>query len=224
MAAAVVVVLVAAVVWVVTRSGADEGGSPLGSGQVPDSAPTPSAAAPAGTSRPPSSPATTSVATKPPPSSLAATGPGRPALPTGWRDYRDSTGFAVYVPKGWTRSREGSMVYFRDRSTGRVLGIDQTKTPHPNPVADWRGKAEYRVSRGDFPSYREIRIDPVSYFRKAADWEFTFTRSGVRQHVNNRGVVTSAKQAYGFYWQTRDADWKRYRPDLQLIFDSFRPA
>jgi hypothetical protein len=152
----------------------------------------------------------------------AGTYSGRlPALPAGWRDYHDPTGFAVYVPAGWRRSKEGSIVYFR--SAGRVLGIDQTNHPQWDPVADWRGKATYRVHRGDFPGYHEIHIVEVRYFRKAADWEFTFDGS-VRQHVNNRGFVVSNHQAYGIYWQTSDADWARARPDLQLVFDSFRPA
>jgi hypothetical protein len=146
-----------------------------------------------------------------------------PPRPAGWRDYHDPTGFALYVPTGWTRSKEGSIVYFRDSATGRILGIDQTGRPQWNPVADWRGKAAHRVAAGDFPGYREIHIQPVKYFLKAADWEFTFDRGG-RRHVNNRGFITSNTQAYGIYWQTRDADWRAHRADLQLIFDSFRPA
>jgi hypothetical protein len=145
-----------------------------------------------------------------------------PPRPAGWIDYHDPTGFSVYVPAGWKRSKEGSIVYFR--SAGRVLGFDQTDEPQWDPVADWQGKAEYRVSRGDFPAYREIGIREVKYFLKAADWEFTFTRGGVRQHVNNRGVVTSKHQAYGFYWQTTDAAWAGAEKDLQLVFASFRPA
>ena len=93
--------------------------------------------------------------------------------------------------------------------------------------AGWVGpgwQADYRVGHGDFPAYREIGIREVAYFRKAADWEFTFTRGGVRQHVNNRGVVTSAHQAYGFYWQTTDAAWAGSRADLRLVFASFRPV
>jgi hypothetical protein len=154
--------------------------------------------------------------------SVSATGTARPARPAGWIDYRDPTGFSLYVPSGWKRSKEGSIVYFRDARTGRVLGIDQTNKPQWNPVADWRGKASYRVRHGDFPGYQEIRIASVRYFRAAADWEFTFDR-GTRQHVNNRGFVVSSTQAYGIYWQTRDADWTADRADLQLIFDSFRP-
>jgi hypothetical protein len=145
----------------------------------------------------------------------------RPPLPDGWRDYRDPTGFRVYVPEGWSRSKRGSIVYFRD-GKGHVLGIDQTNKPQPNPKADWQGKAEYRVAAGDFPGYQEIKIVSVKYWQKAADWEFTFNGSN-RRHVNNRGFITSKKQAYGIWWETSDARWKADRDDLQLIFDSFRP-
>ena len=200
----------------------------------PDTPGKPEAVAPT-TAPPASAPATESTspaqaqATSPAPSRSAlspttpvAAGSTRPPRPAGWIDYHDPTGFSVYVPAGWRKSKEGSIVYFR--SAGRVLGIDQTDSPQWNPVADWEGKAEYRVSAGDFPQYHEIGIDEVKYFLKAADWEFTFTRGGVRQHVNNRGVVTSKHQAYGFYWQTTDAAWAGAQKDLQLVFASFRPA
>jgi hypothetical protein len=189
---------------------------------------TPTATSPAsGAAVPPGSLPPGSV---PPPSGTPATSPAtgragtpvaRPALPAGWRDYRDPTGFRVYVPNGWTKSKRGSIVYFRD-GKGHVLGIDQTNKPQPDPVADWRGKARYRVAAGDFPDYDEIKIVPVKYWQKAADWEFTFDGSN-RRHVNNRGFITSKKQAYGIWWETSDARWKADRDDLQLIFDSFRP-
>jgi serine/threonine protein kinase len=173
---------------------------------------------------PPSTPSSPSQPAGSPAGSPRPTaGPALPPLPAGWQHYTDPTGFSVYVPAGWSRSKEGSIMYFRDPGSGRILGIDQTDRPEPDPVADWRQKAAYRVQRGDFPGYREIHIVAVPYFLKAADWEFTFDRRG-RQHVNNRGVVVSPSKAYGFYWQTRDADWAAARPDLQLIFDSFRPA
>jgi hypothetical protein len=168
---------------------------------------------------PGSAPAGTPAASAP--TGTAGTAVARPALPAGWRDYTDPTGFRVYVPKGWSRSKKGSIVYFRD-GRGHVLGIDQTNKPQPDPVADWRGKAAYRVGAGDFPGYHEIKIVSVRYWLKAADWEFTFNGS-TRQHVNNRGFITSKKQAYGIYWQTTDARWKADRDDLQLVFDSFRP-
>jgi len=80
------------------------------------------------------------------------------------------------------------------------------------------------VARGDFPSYRRVRLEGVDYFLKAADWEFNYVRDGVRLHVNNRGFITSQHQAYGMWWSTPDSQWERYLADLQLIQRSFRPA
>ncbi|GLY04254.1 serine/threonine-protein kinase [Actinoplanes sp. NBRC 101535] len=208
-----------------------DGAQPSGPGAaVTESAQQPSAeASPAGAAPTDGVPSGEASASAPvesaSPSVAASVSPdagGIPALRDGWVDYKDATGFRVYVPEGWKRSQEGTIVYFR--GDGRVLGIDQTNQPKSNPVKDWQSQSEYRVSRGDFPSYKEIKIESVDYFKKAADWEFTFTRSGTRQHVNNRGVVVSSKKAYGFYWQTTDSEWDGARDDLQFVFDSFRPV
>jgi hypothetical protein len=144
-----------------------------------------------------------------------------PTLPQGWVDYHDPSGFSVYVPAGWRQSKEGTIVYFR--GNGRTLGIDQSDQPRPDPVADWTQQEQQRVGAGDFRNYTKVRLGPVDYFIKAADWEFTFDGSSTRQHVNNRGVVATPVKAYGFWWQTPDSDWDAARPDLDLVFASFRP-
>ncbi|MEV4280236.1 serine/threonine-protein kinase [Actinoplanes xinjiangensis] len=220
-AAALAVALVAGVAWAVTgRTGG------------PEAQPTQSVAAPVGgataggtagaTSATPSPAASSSAAPVPVPPSPTPTGDGRPQLPAGWVKYTDKTGFSLYVPAGWERSKEGSIVYFR--GDGKILGIDQTDEPKSNPVKDWTNQAENRVRGGDFPQYDEVHIKAVDYFRKAADWEFTFMRDGVRRHVNNRGTVVADDKAYGIYWQTPDSEWNESRDDLQLVFDSFVPA
>ena len=163
-------------------------------------------------------------ATPAPSPATPAPSPAALALPAGWHMYVDVTGFSVAVPVSWTVSRKGSIVYFDEPGPGRLLGVDQTDEPQWDPVADWRGKESYRVARGDFPDYRRVRLEAVDYFLKAADWEFTYVRDGVRLHVNNRGFITSPHRAYGMWWSTPDSQWERYLPDLQLIQRSFRPA
>jgi eukaryotic-like serine/threonine-protein kinase len=208
--AALLVLVAGGVTWAVLRP--QDRTAP--SAQMPATAPT---------TNPPASPSVAPSTPQPstPQPSTPAPSPTRPVLPDGWVEHRDPTGFSVYVPEGWKRSKEGSMVYFR--TAGRSLGIDQTDEPQPDPVADWEGKAEFRVGRGDFPGYDELHIREVDYFRKAADWQFTFESSGVRQRVNNRGFITSPDQAYGIWWQTRESDWAAAEDDLELVFASFRP-
>jgi serine/threonine protein kinase len=174
---------------------------------------------------PPTRPATTSPATTPPTATSPPDDDSAPVLPAGWRMYTDRTGFSLAVPASWPVTRQGSIVYFREPGGGRVLGIDQTDQPEPDPVADWAAKEQYRVARGDFPSYRRVRLVEVDYFDKAADWEFTYLgSSGSRVHVNNRGFITSPTQAYGMWWSTPDSQWDRYLPDLRLIQRSFVPG
>jgi hypothetical protein len=215
------VLVVAAVLWFALRPSSNRS---TATAPTPSAAHTTSAAAAAaptsaststGTSTSPSTAASSSP-------SAASTGAALPKLPAGWHDYHDKTGFSIYVPNGWTRSQDGSMVYFR--SAGHVLGIDQSKHPKSDPLADWRGKAAYRVSRGDFPGYHLIRLESVDYLKKSADWEYTFNGSGSRQHVDNRNIVASSHQAYSIYWQTTDAGWSAAHDDLTLIYQSFRPA
>ncbi|GAA1528154.1 hypothetical protein GCM10009827_051660 [Dactylosporangium maewongense] len=224
-AGALVIVVLAA--WLVLRSGGDDSNrtaAPASSEGAGATATGGGTSAPAGSpSVAPSSEAAggTPSATVPASPPGGGNGAGQlPPLPAGWIDYHDPSGFSVYVPAGWRQSKDGSIVYFR--GNGRVLGIDQTDKPKSDPVRDWQAQRDSRRASGDFPGYVEIHIQPVPYFVTAADWEFTFTR-GARQHVNNRGVVTSPTQAYGFYWQTTDADWAAARPDLDLVFASFRP-
>jgi eukaryotic-like serine/threonine-protein kinase len=176
---------------------------------------------------PTATPSATSASASPSatPSPSAAGAPSALVLPAGWHRYTDRTGFSVAVPDGWVISRQGSIVYFNEPGGSRLLGIDQTDHPQPDPVADWQGKEQYRVARGDFPAYQRVRLEAVDYFIKAADWEFTYNDSdGDRRHVNNRGFITSPHQAYGMWWSTLDKDWAANRPNLELIERSFIPA
>lgn len=193
-----------------TNHPAGSSGRPRPSAAAPSSLSSPSASASPAASKSPSSP--------PSPSSS----PGLPPLPSGWTDYHDKTGFSVYVPQGWSKSKKDTMVYFR--GAGRTLGIDQSSHPKSDPLADWRRKSTYRVSAGDFPGYHLVRLVPVNYLQKSADWEYTFDGSGTRQHVDNRNILASSKQAYAIYWQTTDAQWSAHKDDLALIYASFRPA
>jgi hypothetical protein len=142
-------------------------------------------------------------------------------MPAGWHLYQDPTGFQVPVPDGASITRQGSEVYFRKNN--RLLIVDQTDQPRPDPVADWTQQEQDRAGSA-YRNYHRIRIVAVSYFVKAADWEFTYTTSsGNEQHADKRGVITSAHQAYGLSWYTSPDDWAASQGDLQVIYQGFKP-
>ncbi|MDQ7911347.1 serine/threonine-protein kinase [Phytohabitans sp. ZYX-F-186] len=199
-----------------------------GEGEPPSNAGVTTVPAPAATSAAPPPPTTAAAepttAAPPTPSAAPTTAGGSTALPAGWRMYTDPTGFSIAVPEGWSQSQEGTMVFFREQGgEGRVLGIDQTDQPKPDPVADWT--AQERARRGNYNDYQRVKIEAVDYFDKAADWEWTYTsRNGNRLHVVNRGFITSPNQAYGIYWSTLDSTWAANQKNFALVTGSFRPA
>jgi eukaryotic-like serine/threonine-protein kinase len=137
--------------------------------------------------------------------------------------HEDPTGFAVAVPQGWEVSRDGTRTYLRDRESSRLLLIDQTRDPEPDPAADWEAQ-EATVSQR-LPGYERVAIEAVDYRGwNAADWEFTWDGDNGRVHVRNRGVVTGPDRAYALYWAVPDSQWQDNEEVFDAIAASFRPA
>lgn len=174
--------------------------------------PKPSAKTPPTTTKPP--------ARKHPAKTKPRTGAG---LPAGFRTYHDTTGFSVAVPAGWQRVRDGSRVDFRDPAGGRFLRIDQTDSPQPDPVADWRRQAAYVSKR--LPGYRTVSITAADYRGyPAADWQFEFGAGGDRRiRVVDRGFTVDGK-GYAIYWSAPAARWASSLDDFHTFAKTFQPA
>ncbi|NNJ60477.1 MAG: hypothetical protein HKP61_05890 [Dactylosporangium sp.] len=187
-----------------------------------DPATPPSAKAPAKASAGPSHPADSGTTT---PSSPPA-GPSPSSrgfeVPQGWTYHADPSGFQIAVPRGWSQSKEGTMVYFREPGGGRALGIDQTRTPRPDPVADWTKQEISRSKR--LRDYQRVKIEKVDYFLNCADWEYTYSSSGTRLHVLDRGFITAADRAYAIFWLVPDARWQESLGMFEIFAESFKPA
>jgi hypothetical protein len=167
----------------------------------------------------PVSPAATSAPVK---SAAASVPPVTARLPAGWEIY-DGDGYSVPVPSGATRRNTGDteVQFTKDN---RLLIIDQTDQPKPDPVADWQDQeAERRNTK--YRNYQRIALGPVKYHGEGADWEFTYTTpSGNPQHALKRGFITTpGKQAYSISWYTSPEDWEASKKDLQVIYQGFKP-
>ncbi|WP_326555538.1 serine/threonine-protein kinase [Micromonospora sp. NBC_01813] len=224
-------VVLALLLTVALLSSGDEGERRSQIGTDPQPSP-PAASAPASsepTPEPtpePTSVAPTAASPSAPPQNGAPTpspDPNAP-LPAGWYLHQDSTGFSVPVPEGWSVSREGSRVEFRETTQlGRLIIIDQTNQPKPDPVADWENQESNR--RGGYNNYERVRIEAVDYFISAADWEFRYTSNqGNRLQVRNRGFVTAPDRAYSIYWSTSADRWQEDLAFFDLMASRFQPA
>ena len=184
---------------------------------------TPGAAGPGGGT--PASPAASPASARASGSGSSGGGAGYGALPAGYHRFTNSTGFSIGVPDGWQISHVGHYVYVTDPSNGGIfLLIDQSDTPSPNPLADWEQQAANRA--GTYPDYHLIRLESVYYpqAEKAADWEFTYVRSGIPVHILNRNVLANAHHAYALYWSTPEGDWNADHHYFVAFASTFRPA
>ncbi|WP_326562572.1 serine/threonine-protein kinase [Micromonospora sp. NBC_01796] len=221
---AVLLIALVVVIPLATRD-SDDGRNTAQTGGEPS--PSASASAPAATTAPAVPPPAAAPTTEPaaPPSSPAAMVRGEGPLPTGWIWHKDPTGFTVPVPAGWRVQRNRTSVEFLEPNGARMLMIDQTSTPQPDAVADWKRQEEARVRAGRYRNYKQVVIKKIDYFLEAADWEWTYTSSnGNPLHVVNRGFVTGPKHGYAIYWSTPAAAWQDNLDELQLISDGFLPA
>jgi hypothetical protein len=215
----VAVLLVALVVLVPLAFGDEQGD------QAQDNGPAgvgPAVSAPGKPSAVPSSAPGAGPATAKAPASSAAVSktPVTVRVPKGWRLYQGD-GYSVPVPEGASARSEDTEMYFTKNN--RLLIIDHSEQPKPDPVADWKDQeAERRGSK--YQDYRRIKLVPLNYLGKAADWEFTYTTtSGNPQHAVKRGFITTpGKQAYSISWYTSPDDWAASQKDLQVIYQGFK--
>ena len=132
------------------------------------------------------------------------------AVPAGWLWHEDPLGFAVALPQGWTRTAEGGTACFRDPGGGRVLSVDVTARPAPDPRSVWTA-AE---SRANLPDYRRTSI--------GARWDFTWQPPGdpVRRHERRQLAERPDGRAYLVGWATSEPDWAAGEAALTLALTS----
>ncbi|MFJ9457212.1 serine/threonine-protein kinase [Kitasatospora sp. NPDC101447] len=189
-----------------------------GAGAATPAVPAPAPAQPAATT--PAAPAQ-SQAPAPAPAQPAPGG----AVPAGYHEYKDPSGFSVVLPD-WLQpsGSDANRRIFKNAADGSQLRIEWTTTPGASAVADWQ-ESEPNV-RGQVTNYQRLNLAPITYrqWTNAADWEWT--NGTPRMHSLNRGFVTGtpAKYGYSIYWIVPDAEWAAQAPVRDVVFNSFQPA
>ncbi|MEV7772125.1 protein kinase [Kitasatospora sp. NPDC086791] len=183
-----------------------------------------------------------SAASVPAPAQPAATTPAAPAqspapvqtpaqpvpggaVPAGYHEYKDPSGFSVVLPD-WLQpaGSDANRRIFKNAADGSQLRIEWTTSPGDSAVADWQA-SEPNV-RGQVTNYQRLNLSAISYrqWTNAADWEWT--NGTPKTHSLNRGFVTGtpAKYGYSIYWIVPDAQWAAQAPVRDVVFATFQPA
>ncbi|MEU6356162.1 serine/threonine-protein kinase [Streptomyces sp. NPDC047072] len=111
--------------------------------------------------------------------------------PSGYRVARDPAGFALAVPDGFTRVRQGERVFYLSSGETFRLGIKVTAADPGGPLVVLRRQAD----RGpdDNPGYRDGTVTATTHRGlPAARWEFTW---------NGFSTAEGARHTYDLCWE-----------------------
>jgi eukaryotic-like serine/threonine-protein kinase len=145
--------------------------------------------------------------------------PGWSLLPN-WSYFSDGTGFRMPVPDGWTYQRLGTSFCFRDPAGATVLSLDTGRNPAGDPVTACRTEEARLVKAGALPAYERLTLERTPLVNKAADWEYTYDRDGVRMHARTRWLVKDGR-GFAITWATRDFDWTSDLAKINMVLTTF---
>ncbi|GAA3336581.1 hypothetical protein GCM10020358_09580 [Amorphoplanes nipponensis] len=143
------------------------------------------------------------------------------AVPAGWLWHTDPTGFDVAVPRGWTRSQDGTAACFRDPGGSRSFRVDASARLTGPAVAHWRGAEQDALATGTLPGYRRVALSALPQ-QDGAAWEFTWQPGAepVRRHERRVLLAGEQARAYLVEWTAPDQDWAGTEPYLRLVLAS----
>ena len=139
-----------------------------------------------------------------------------------WSEYTDpSTGFRIDYPSEWQVTREGQYTDFRHPDSAAALRVVVQDSNGRSAEEVWL-ELERRF-RAEQQSYSHIRLEATEFRGfSAAEWEFTYTKSGVQLHNLDLGVVTGSK-AFTLNFEARASNWAVVKAYMERFQSSFRP-
>ncbi|MFF7211555.1 serine/threonine-protein kinase [Streptomyces sp. NPDC008238] len=131
----------------------------------------------AGTSRPPST---------------GATSPAAPSTGTPAPGERNETGFAWVPPRGWTRSAKSpSNVHYHAPDGQQEIAASYALARGGDLLEQWRA---FEAGSHDVPGYRKTRLERTSFRgRPAVVWEYSFTQAGAAWKARQLGFTAGGK-------------------------------
>ncbi|MGW2208397.1 serine/threonine-protein kinase [Streptomyces sp. NPDC001781] len=125
------------------------------------------------------------------PSASRTPGPSGTRAPSGYRTVRDPAGFALAVPDGFTRERQGERVFYLSAGGAFRLGIKISPPEPGGPAAVLQRLAAGGADSN--PGYRDGRVTETSHEKHpAALWEFTW---------NGYTPAEGARHTYDLCWE-----------------------
>ncbi|MFI7440095.1 serine/threonine protein kinase [Nonomuraea indica] len=150
--------------------------------------------------------------------------PARPlqaaAVPDGYEEHA-AAGFTAAVPKGWKAAISGDEATFSGPKDSGVSFRVQQATPQADGGLAELTRAE---ADGGVESYIQVRLQATQFRTwKAADWEYTYTRSnGVPMHALTRYVTVDDGTAFQITFDMPELVWDDQAEARKVFLDTFR--
>ncbi|GLF97640.1 serine/threonine-protein kinase [Streptomyces yaizuensis] len=171
------------------------------------------------------------------PQSPGASGAGTPTadgtagggVPAGWRRVQDPVGFSLLVPRGWTRTANGSQVDYTSPNGRQLLRIGIDSAPDfENPYLHLLDLE--RLLKPRLPAYQRLHLDTTDYRDqpKAARWEFIWTNPATKSAPGPRRAVDQmyfddAGTEYAIYLEGPAEEWERTQERFGTVLRSWQP-
>ncbi|MBB6349184.1 serine/threonine protein kinase [Nonomuraea muscovyensis] len=156
--------------------------------------------------------------------SASAEAPAQPlqavAVPDGYKEHA-AAGFTAAVPDGWKATTSGDEATFTGPKDSGVRFLVQQATPQPDGGLAELTRAE---ADGGVESYIQVRLQAAQFRTwKAADWEYTYTRSnGVPMHAMTRYVTIDDGTAFKITFDMPELAWDDQAEARKVFLDTFR--
>ncbi|GAA2907765.1 serine/threonine-protein kinase [Streptosporangium fragile] len=163
-----------------------------------------------------------------------AASPAQTSLPRGFTLHRDTRGFSVAIPDGWTKEEKGIQVTWTRRrglplfssswTLGSMVDSKRKETREPAYLLD-QIRDELR-GLGTPDSYRELSRRPVPFTGgRAAELEYTFTAKdalGSSVHVYSRCVVRDSGGLGILWFYAPGGEWAEAGTHVDTFIRTFR--
>ncbi|GAA3206583.1 hypothetical protein GCM10010486_91330 [Nonomuraea roseoviolacea subsp. carminata] len=175
-----------------------------------------------GSGSPPPSPATsaTSGATSEPAETAAPLQVA--AVPEGYKEHTPP-GFKAAVPAAWKPATSGDGTTFAGPKDSGMRIVVEPVPPQQDGGLGELGRAE---ADGGVEGYIQVQLQAAQFRTwKAADWEYTYTRSnGVPMHALTRYVTIDDKTAFKITFDMPELNWDDQAQTRKVFLETFRPT
>ncbi|MET7462831.1 hypothetical protein, partial [Nonomuraea sp. NPDC005501] len=143
-------------------------------------------------------------------------------VPEGYKEHTPP-GFKAAVPTAWKPATSGDGTTFAGpKDSGMRIVIEPAPSQPDGGLAEL-GRAE---SDGGVEGYIQVQLQATQFRTwKAADWEYTYTRSnGVPMHALTRYVTIDDKSAFKITFDMPELTWDDQAQTRKVFLETFRPT